>query len=77
MITLLIAIGALLIALIGCALLEPWPSTLSEDAGQEHERLGCSVQLSHSIAGLSPTRAGALASWSGQRHFSTSRSPAT
>jgi hypothetical protein len=30
MVALLIAGGALLIAVIGCALLDPWPSTVSE-----------------------------------------------
>jgi hypothetical protein len=40
MVALLIAVGALLIAVIGCALLDPWPSAPSEVADQQHEHLG-------------------------------------
>jgi len=36
MVTLLIGLGALLIAVIGCALLDPYPSSASEVVDDEH-----------------------------------------
>ena len=40
MVALLIAVGALFIAVIGCALIDSGPSATNEGLDQEHERQG-------------------------------------
>ena len=40
MVALLIAVGALFIAVIGCALIDSGPSDANEGVDQEHERHG-------------------------------------
>jgi hypothetical protein len=58
MVALLIAVGALLIAVIGCALLDPRPSTASEELDEECGRMPAQPTRGRDIARASSSIAG-------------------
>jgi hypothetical protein len=62
MVALLIAVGALLIAVIGCALLDPRPSTASEEVDEERGRMPVRPIRGRDIARASSSTAGLASS---------------